>query len=85
MAALSAPGARRSRRSLIGLLADDLRALARKRGKGASRLAVAISDHAMTFAGMAAVDVGMFHLGPVAGWCAVGVSIVLADHKIQEG
>jgi len=37
----------------------------------------------MSFAGMAAVDVGMFHLGVVAGWVAVGVSLLLADFKIQ--
>jgi len=37
----------------------------------------------MTFAGLAAVTTGMFHLGFVAGWCSVGVSLFLADFKIQ--
>jgi hypothetical protein len=37
----------------------------------------------MTFAALAAVDVGMFHLGFVAGWVSVGVSLFLADFKIQ--
>ena len=37
----------------------------------------------MTFAAMCAIDVGMFHLGVVAGWVSVGVSLLLADFKIQ--
>jgi hypothetical protein len=37
----------------------------------------------MTFAGLAAVTVGMFHLGMVAGWCAAGASLLLADFKLQ--
>lgn len=37
----------------------------------------------MTFAALAAVDVGMFHLGVTAGWVALGVSLFLADFKIQ--
>jgi hypothetical protein len=43
----------------------------------------AVRDHAMTFAGMAAVCVAMFRLGFVTGWVAVGVSLLLADFKIQ--
>lgn len=37
----------------------------------------------MTFAAMAAIDTGMFHLGIAAGWVSVGVSLLLADFKIQ--
>jgi hypothetical protein len=57
-------------------------ARARVRGRR-SRLAAAVSEHAMTFAALAAVDVGMWHLGSVAGWVSLGVSIALADFKIQ--
>jgi hypothetical protein len=74
---------RETRRSLIGMAVTALHARARSRGQRGSRLAAAISDHAMTFAGLAAVDVAMFHLGFVAGWVAVGVSLFLADFKIQ--
>jgi hypothetical protein len=79
LAAVTAPGARRS---LIGMAlgAVQARAAAKKR---ASRLAVAVQDHLMTFAGLAAVDVGMFHLGTVQGWVSVGVSLFLADFKLQ--
>jgi hypothetical protein len=71
------------RRSLIGLAVTALHARARSRGRRGSRLAAAVSEHAMTFAGLAAVDTGMFHLGLVAGWVSVGVSMLLADFKIQ--
>lgn len=43
----------------------------------------ALGQNVMTFAGLAAVDVGMFHLGAVAGWVSVGVSLLLADFKLQ--
>lgn len=79
MAAVTAPGARRS---LIGTVLGAAAARARAKGR-TSRLAAAVQDHAMTFAGLAAIDVGMFHLGTVTGWVAVGVSVLLADFKIQ--
>ena len=70
-------------RSLIGAALGALHNRSRARTGRASRLAAAVQNHAMTFAGLAAVDVGMFHLGTVAGWVAVGVSLFLADFKIQ--
>ena len=71
------------RRSLLGAVIGELHSRSRARNGRPSRLAVAVSNHAMTFAAMAAVDVGMFHLGFVPGWAAVGVSLFLADFKIQ--
>jgi hypothetical protein len=76
---VSVPG---SRRSLIGMALGAVQARAAAKGRR-SRLAAAVSEHAMTFAALAAVDVGMFHLGFVAGWVSLGVSIALADFKIQ--
>jgi hypothetical protein len=73
----------RARRSLLGVAISALHNRSRTRTGRPSRLAAALSDHAMTFAGLAAVDTGMFHLGVVAGWVAVGVSLLLADLKIQ--
>ena len=60
-----------------------VQARAQARGRGPSRVAAAVQQHVMTFAAMTAVDVGMFHLGTVAGWVGLGVSILLADFKIQ--
>lgn len=79
MSAVTAPGARRS---LLGMVLGAVAARARRKGR-VPKLAAAVSEHAMTFAGLAAVDVGMFHLGAVQGWVAVGVSVLLADFKIQ--
>jgi hypothetical protein len=79
MAAVTAPS---GRRSLLGMALDAVAARGRRKGR-ASKLAAAAREHVMTFAGLAAVDVGMFHLGTVQGWVAVGVSLLLADFKIQ--
>jgi hypothetical protein len=79
VAAVTVPG---SRRSLIGTVLGAVAGRARAKGR-TSRLAAAVQEHVMTFAAMAAVDVGMFHLGPVAGWVAVGVSLLLLDFKIS--
>ena len=79
MATVTAPG---GRRSLIGMALGAVQARAQARGR-VSRLAAAVQEHAMTFAALAAVDVGMFHLGTVTGWVSLGVSIALADFKIQ--
>jgi hypothetical protein len=73
----------RTRRSLLGVAVSALQSRARGRGRAGSRLAAAVQDHVMTFAAMAAIDTGMFHLGFVAGWVSVGVSLLLADFKIQ--
>lgn len=56
---------------------------ARARTGRPSRVAAAVQQHVMTFAGLAAIDVGMFHLSAAVGWVAVGVSVLLADFKIQ--
>jgi hypothetical protein len=79
MAAVTARG---PRRSLIGTVLAGVQARARARG-ASSRLAAAVRENVMTFAGLAAVDTGMFHLGTVAGWVAAGVSLLLIDFKIQ--
>lgn len=71
------------RRSLIGSALGALHSRSAARTGAASRLATALGQHVMTFAGLAAVTVGMFQIGPVAGWCAAGVSVLLADFKIQ--
>jgi hypothetical protein len=63
------------------MLARDLQARARRKGRP-SKVAALVSDHALTVAAMAAVDVAMFHLGFAQGWAAVGVSLLLADYKI---
>jgi hypothetical protein len=33
--------------------------------------------------GLAAIDVGLFHAGTVAGWIAVGVSLLVADFQLR--
>lgn len=71
-----------TRRSLLGVAAAGLAARARGKG-GSSRLAAAISEHAMTFAAVAAVDYGVFHLSFAAGWIAVGVSLFLLDFAVR--
>ena len=78
MAAVPADG-----RSLIGNAVRALNNRSASRTGRPSRLASAVKQHVMTFAGLAAVTVGMFQIGPVAGWCAAGVSVLLADFKIQ--
>ena len=70
------------RRSLIGMALGAVQARARAKNRS-SRLAAFVQDNVLTVAGMAAVDVGMFHLGIVAGWVAVGVSLLLIDFKLQ--
>lgn len=79
MAAVTAPS---GRRSLVGAVLGAFEGRARRQGR-ASKLVAAVRENVMTFAGLAAVDVGMFHLGTTAGWVAVGVSLFLADFKIQ--
>ena len=70
-------------RSLLGSVIGALHQRSRATRGRPSRLAAAVSEHVMTFAALAAVDVGLFHLGTVAGWIGVGVSLFLADFKIQ--
>lgn len=79
VAAVTVPG---TRRSLLGMALSAVQGRARAKGR-TSRLAAAVQEHVMTFAAMAAIDVGMFHLGVVAGWVSVGVSLLLLDFKIS--
>jgi len=74
---------RRPRRSLLGAVIGVLHARSRRRSGRPSRLAAAVQEHVLTFAALTAVTVGMFHLGFVAGWVSVGVSLLIADFKIQ--
>jgi hypothetical protein len=70
-------------RSLLGRVVSVLHSRSRLRAGRPSRIAAAVQEHAMTFAAMAAVTVGMFHLSFTAGWVSAGVSLLLADFKIQ--
>lgn len=79
MAAVTAP---RARRSLIGAALAGVQARAKARGT-VSRVAAAVQENVMTFAGLAAIDFGAFHISHGWGWAAVGVSVLLADFKIQ--
>lgn len=78
MAAVTAP----SGRSLLGKFAASASSRARARGQR-SRLASFIGEHVMTVAAMAAADTGMWHLGPLAGWLSVAVSLLVIDFKLQ--
>lgn len=80
MAVTTAPGARRS---LVGAALAALQNRSRARAGRPSRVAAAIGQHLMTFAGLAAVDFAAFHAGHAWGWAATGVSVLLADFKIQ--
>ena len=81
MAALSAPGARRS---LIGKAVSA--AAARRRAGGRpnrlAALAVQVRQHLVTAAALAAMDFGAFHAGPVAGWVMTGVSLLALDFAV---
>ena len=70
-------------RLLLGSVIGAMHRRSRARTGRPSRLAAAVSEHAMTFAGMAAIDVGVFHWSVTWGWVAAGVSVLLADFKIQ--
>lgn len=78
MAAVTAP----SGRSLLGKIAG----LAGQRAAGkrrTSRVAAFIGEHALTMVALGFADTGMWHLGPVAGWIATAVSVLVADFKLQ--
>jgi hypothetical protein len=80
VAAVSAAGARRS---LLGTALGVFAARARARTGRPSRVVAAVQQHVMTFAGLAAVDFAAFHVSHGWGWAAVGISVLLADFKIQ--
>jgi hypothetical protein len=79
VAAVTAPGARRS---LIGAVLSAASGRARAKGR-VPRLAAAVQENVMTFAALAAADFGAFHISHGWGWAAIGVSVLLADFKIQ--
>ena len=81
MAALSAPGARRS---LIGKAVSA--AAARRRAGGRpnrlAALAVQVRQHMVTVAAFAAFDAGMFHWGTGVGLIGVCVSLLALDFAV---
>lgn len=79
MAAVTAP----SGRSLLGKIASAAASRAAARGRISSRAAAFITEHALTMVALGFADTGMWHLGPVAGWIATGVSVLIADFKFQ--
>jgi hypothetical protein len=68
-------------RSLLGRAISGWQARnARTRAKPALQ---AVREHLLTVCGLAAIDVGMFHAGAIAGWVAVGVSLLVADFQMR--
>ena len=74
---------RRPGRSLLGHLTGSLQARARARGRRPSKIAALVQDHVLTVFALGSVDTGLFHLGPVAGWIGLGVSLLVLDLKLQ--
>ena len=78
MAATAVP----SGRSLLGKVAVS--AAARAAGKRrASKLAAVMGDHVTTFAALAAADVGLWHVGDVAGWLGLAAGLLIAEFKVR--
>jgi len=48
-----------------------------------SRLAAAVQDHVMTFAALAAADIGGFLVLHRGGWFVLAASVFLADFQIR--
>ena len=80
MAAVTASG-----RSLLGKTAAA--GVARRRTRvAAGKLAAAVAkarEHVVTFAALAAVDTGAFHICPAAGWIVTGVSLLALDFAVR--
>jgi hypothetical protein len=72
------------RRSLLGTVVAMLHARSRARTGQPSRLAAAIKDHLLTFCAMGLIDTGAFHWSPIAGFIITGLSLLVADFKIQD-
>lgn len=81
VAALAAPGARRS---LLGKALSAAAVRRRAQGKPGrlAALAVKAREHLVTAAALASVDFGAFHAGPVAGWVVTGVSLLALDFAV---
>ena len=75
----------RVRRSLLGKLA--VAAVARQRTRSAAgRLAAAAAkarEHVVTFAALASVDIGAFHICAAAGWIVTGLSLLALDFAVR--
>ena len=73
------------RQSLLGKASAAV--VARKRTRvGAGRLAAAVTaarEHVMTFAALAAADIGAFHWGAGVGWLVTGASILALDFAVR--
>jgi hypothetical protein len=68
-------------RSLLGrALAGWQARAARTRAKPAFD---AVREHLVTACGLAAIDVGMFHAGAIAGWVATGVTLLVLDFQLR--
>ena len=68
-------------RSLLGRAVSGWQARAARHRAAAA--AGAVREHVLTMCGLAAIDVGLFHAGTVAGWIAVGVSLLVADFQLR--
>ncbi|HEV2375848.1 MAG TPA: hypothetical protein VGS19_27235 [Streptosporangiaceae bacterium] len=79
MAAVTAPGARRS---LLGMVLGAVQGRARARGT-TSRLAAAVQQHSGTFLAMSAAVADGFLHGPGWGLGVLVPAILVLDFKIQ--
>ena len=83
MAAVTAPGSRAARRSLLGQLLAAV-AVAAPRFRVVITAAVpAVREHMAAFAAFAAVDYGAFTAWHHGGWIMLGVSVLLLEFKIR--
>lgn len=48
-----------------------------------TRMVVFVRDMAGSVAGFTALTVGLWQVNPVAGWCVLGVSLLLLDFQIS--
>lgn len=79
---MAAVTAGEGRRSLLGMALGAIQSRAAAKGRQA-RLAAFVQENVLTVAAMAAIDVGMFHLGVTQGLLAVGGSLLVIDFKVQ--
>lgn len=48
------------------------------------RLAARLAPSALTIAGLASIDVGVFTANSVAGWICTGISLLVLEYRIDE-
>lgn len=71
---------------LLALLAALIRPRDGRRARAlAGRIAAAAREHVTTVAAFASIDLGCFRASMVAGWIALGVSLLLVEWKIRGG